>query len=51
MLYRPRDGKDDQSFDGSKARPFKSLAYAYIRNIDKPSPRYLARVWVYMNNS
>jgi len=40
----PENGKDDQSFDGSKARPFKSLAYAYTRNIDKPTPRYLARV-------
>jgi asparaginyl-tRNA synthetase len=40
----PETGNDDQSSDGSKARPFKSLVYAYIHNIDKPTPRYLARV-------
>ena len=34
-------GADDQSADGSDIRPFKTLAYAYIQNIDTPTKRYL----------
>lgn len=34
-------GADDQSTDGSDIRPFKTLAYAYIQNIDTPTKRYL----------
>jgi asparaginyl-tRNA synthetase len=37
----PEKGNDDQSSDGSQASPFKSLAYAYMHNIDNPTPRYL----------
>ncbi|CAK7215761.1 hypothetical protein SCUCBS95973_002587 [Sporothrix curviconia] len=36
-------GKDDESADGSEARPFKSLAHAYIQNLDKPAKEYLMR--------
>jgi asparaginyl-tRNA synthetase len=39
----PDKGTDDQSADGSEARPFKSLGYAYIQNIDAPTKQYLAR--------
>jgi asparaginyl-tRNA synthetase len=36
-------GVDDPSADGSELRPFKSLAYAYIHNIDTPTKQYLSR--------
>ena len=34
-------GADERSADGSSSRPFKTLGYAYIQNIDKPTKRYL----------
>lgn len=36
-------GADDAAADGSEAKPWKSLAYAYIRNVDRPPARYLMR--------
>ncbi|KAH6654782.1 asparaginyl-tRNA synthetase [Truncatella angustata] len=36
-------GVDDDTADGSNAKPYKSLAHAYIQNIDKPAPRYQVR--------
>jgi asparaginyl-tRNA synthetase len=36
-------GADNPSADGSEARPFKSLAYAYIQHIDSPTTAYLMR--------
>jgi asparaginyl-tRNA synthetase len=36
-------GADDQSANGSDLRPFKTLAYAYIQNIDTPTKTYLVR--------
>lgn len=36
-------GKDDESADGTEAKPFKSLAHAYIQNLDKPTKEYLMR--------
>lgn len=38
-LYVDSDaGADDGSADGSQAKPFKSLAYAYIHNLDRAAP-------------
>ncbi|KAH8674101.1 asparaginyl-tRNA synthetase [Xylariales sp. PMI_506] len=40
-------GADDQTVDGSEAKPYKSLAFAYIQNFDKASqPQYLVRASV-----
>ncbi|KAI1840553.1 hypothetical protein JX266_013217 [Neoarthrinium moseri] len=39
-------GADDAAADGSEAKPFKSLAYAYIQHIDKPAPHYKTRASV-----
>lgn len=36
-------GLDDASADGSEAKPYKSLAYAMIANIDNESTTYLSR--------
>lgn len=36
-------GKDDESADGSEAKPYKSLAFAYIQGLDKPAAEYLMR--------
>ena len=36
-------GKDDDSADGSESKPYKSLGFAYIQNIDKPSAQYQMR--------
>lgn len=36
-------GKDDETADGSEFKPYKSLAYAYIRNFEKPTPQYQTR--------
>ncbi|KAF4591581.1 asparaginyl-tRNA synthetase [Ophiocordyceps camponoti-floridani] len=39
-------GIDDGSADGSEGKPFKSLAFAYIQNIDRPGVAYLTRASV-----
>ncbi|EFX02730.1 asparaginyl-tRNA synthetase [Grosmannia clavigera kw1407] len=36
-------GIDDETADGTEAKPYKSLAYAYIQNIDKTGKEYLMR--------
>ncbi|KAI6091172.1 asparaginyl-tRNA synthetase [Hypoxylon rubiginosum] len=36
-------GKDDETADGSEFKPFKTLAYAYIQNFEKPTPSYQIR--------
>ncbi|KAF3064436.1 Asparagine-tRNA ligase, cytoplasmic [Daldinia childiae] len=36
-------GKDDDTADGSEFKPYKSLAYAYIQNFEKPTPQYQTR--------
>ena len=36
-------GKDDKEADGSEAKPFKTLGYAYIQNLDKPAEKYQLR--------
>ncbi|KAI8956992.1 asparaginyl-tRNA synthetase [Daldinia sp. FL1419] len=36
-------GKDDETADGSEFKPYKSLAYAYIQNFEKPTPQYQTR--------
>lgn len=36
-------GADDASADGSETKPYKSLAFAYIQNVDNPSRQYLTR--------
>lgn len=37
-------GVDDlATADGSEAKPFKTLAFAYIQNYEKPAPQYLQR--------
>lgn len=36
-------GLDDAAADGSEAKPYKSLAYAMIANIDRPTASYLSR--------
>ena len=39
-------GADDETADGSDFKPYKSLAYAYIQNYEKPTPEYLTRASV-----
>ncbi|KAI0841590.1 asparaginyl-tRNA synthetase [Hypoxylon sp. FL0890] len=39
-------GKDDETADGSEFKPYKSLAYAYIQNYEKPTPQYQIRASV-----
>lgn len=39
-------GVDDQTADGSETKPFKSLAFAYIQNIDSPGLDYVSRASV-----
>ncbi|KAI1335721.1 asparaginyl-tRNA synthetase [Xylariaceae sp. FL0016] len=36
-------GHDDDTADGSDFKPYKSLAYAYIQNHEKPTPQYQIR--------
>lgn len=36
-------GADTEAADGSEQKPYKSLAYAYIQNFEKPTPTYLTR--------
>lgn len=36
-------GVDDASADGSESKPYKSLAYAMIANIERPTTKYLSR--------
>ncbi|KUI64569.1 Asparagine--tRNA ligase, cytoplasmic [Cytospora mali] len=36
-------GIDDASADGSESKPYKSLAYAMIQNIERPATKYLSR--------
>lgn len=36
-------GVDDASADGSESKPYKSLAYAMIANIERPATKYLSR--------
>jgi len=36
-------GADDPTADGSQARPFKSLSYAFIQSIDKSDSSYFVR--------
>lgn len=40
----PVEGKDDETADGSEAKPYQSLYYALIQHLDKPAPAYLTRV-------
>ncbi|GAB1320694.1 hypothetical protein MFIFM68171_10904 [Madurella fahalii] len=37
----PTTGKDDDSADGSQAKPYQSLYHALIQHLDKPAPTYL----------
>ena len=37
------EGVDEGSADGSSSRPFKTLAHAYIQNVNKATRRYLVR--------
>lgn len=39
----PVAGKDDDSADGSEARPYQSLYHALLQHLDKPAPAYLTR--------
>lgn len=39
-------GADDPATDGSETKPYKSLAYAYIQNIDQPKSEYFIRASV-----
>ncbi|RDA91490.1 hypothetical protein CP533_4563 [Ophiocordyceps camponoti-saundersi (nom. inval.)] len=39
-------GVDDASADGSEAKPFKSLPFAYIQNVERPDVNYLTRASV-----
>ncbi|KAK4241695.1 hypothetical protein C8A03DRAFT_12050 [Achaetomium macrosporum] len=39
----PVVGKDDETADGSEAKPYQSLYYALIQHLDKPAPAYLTR--------
>ncbi|KAI1399588.1 asparaginyl-tRNA synthetase [Hypoxylon fuscum] len=39
-------GKDDETADGTEFKPFKTLAYAYIQNFEKPTPTYQIRASV-----
>ncbi|KAH8757718.1 asparaginyl-tRNA synthetase [Diaporthe sp. PMI_573] len=36
-------GVDDASADGSESKPYKSLAYAMIANVERPTTKYLSR--------
>lgn len=36
-------GHDDATADGSEAKPYKTLGYAYIQNVDKAGKEYLTR--------
>ncbi|KKY39411.1 putative asparaginyl-trna synthetase [Diaporthe ampelina] len=36
-------GVDDASADGSESKPYKSLAYAMIANIERPTTKFLSR--------
>ncbi|KAK0721248.1 asparaginyl-tRNA synthetase [Apiosordaria backusii] len=38
-------GVDDPTADGSETRPYNSLSYAFIRNLDKRPSRYLVPAW------
>ncbi|KAL2257786.1 hypothetical protein VTK26DRAFT_9173 [Humicola hyalothermophila] len=40
----PVNGKDDETADGSEAKPYQSLYHALIQHLDKPAPAYLTRV-------
>lgn len=40
----PTAGKDDESADGSQAKPFQSLYHALVQHIDKPAPTYFTLV-------
>ncbi|KAI0155073.1 asparaginyl-tRNA synthetase [Hypoxylon sp. FL1284] len=39
-------GKDDETADGCDFKPYKTLAYAYIQNFEKPTPQYQIRASV-----
>ncbi|KAK3301971.1 uncharacterized protein B0T15DRAFT_541583 [Chaetomium strumarium] len=39
----PAVGKDDETADGSEAKPYQSLYYALVQHLDKPAPAYLTR--------
>jgi len=39
-------GADEQTADGSEAKPFKTLAYAYIHNTGRPTAQYLTRAFL-----
>ncbi|KAL2136324.1 hypothetical protein VTI74DRAFT_4358 [Chaetomium olivicolor] len=39
----PTAGKDDETADGSEAKPYQSLYYALLQYLDKPAPVYLTR--------
>lgn len=39
-------GADDHTADGSEAKPYKSLAFAYIQSVDRPTTQYLTRASV-----
>lgn len=39
-------GLDDQTADGSEAKPFKTLPFAYIQNMDKEGVEYASRASV-----
>src|SRR5437016_3686797 len=36
-------GVDEPTADGSEAKPYKSLAYAYIQRYENPASKYLTR--------
>lgn len=39
----PVNGKDDETADGSEAKPYQSLYHALLQHLDKPAPVYLTR--------
>ncbi|ODA81568.1 hypothetical protein RJ55_00068 [Drechmeria coniospora] len=39
-------GVDEPAADGSEAKPYKSLAFAYIQNVNRPTARFLTRASV-----
>jgi asparaginyl-tRNA synthetase len=39
----PAVGKDDETADGSEAKPYQSLYHALLQHLDKPAPAYLTR--------
>lgn len=44
VVYIDTDtGLDEPSADGTEAKPFKSLAFAYIQNVDRPGLTYMSR--------